>query len=184
MSNPIRFLCAIGLFLYTSFAQQPALTDTLKVGDIAPDFALPYATKDTLIFSPPLKLSDLVGKRNIVLAFYPANWSGGCTKQMCTMRDNFSKLETLNAEILGISGDYIFSHHEWAKHHNLPFKLLSDHSHEVAKKYNSYNELTGMNRRTIFVIDRSGRIAYIDLQYDVRTLEDFQKLQAALEKLK
>lgn len=183
MNNFIRFLCVIGLFICMSFAQQPAQTDTLRVGDIAPDFALPYATKDTLIFSPPLKLSDLVGKRNIVLAFYPADWSGGCTKQMCTMRDNFSKLETLNTEILGISGDYIFSHHEWAKHHDIPFKLLSDHSHEVAKKYNSYNELSGMNRRTVYVIDKMGRIAYVNLRYDVRTPADLEKLQEELKKL-
>jgi len=73
------------------------------VGDPAPDFALPYATRDS-VASEDLKLSSLFGKRNIILAFYPADWSGGCTKEMCTMRDNFNALAGLNAEILPISG--------------------------------------------------------------------------------
>jgi hypothetical protein len=74
-----------------------------KVGDAAPDFSLPYATRDS-IASDDLKLSSLVGKRNIVLAFYPADWSGGCTKEVCTLRDNFTALSALNAEIIGLSG--------------------------------------------------------------------------------
>lgn len=154
----------------------------LKVRDPAPDFALPYATKDS-VASDDLKLSSLFGKRNIVLAFYPADWSGGCTKEMCTMRDNFSSLSELNAEILGISGDYEFSHHEWAKHLNLPFKLLADHKHEVAKKYSSYNDEWGMNKRTVYIIDKNGKIAYIDLEYKARDLSSFHKLQEALKKL-
>lgn len=176
-------LFLVSIFLSSTYAQPTENPTGPKVGDPAPDFALPYATKDTLILNPPLKLSELVGKRNIVLAFYPADWSGGCTKEMCTMRDNFSYLAGLNAEILPISGDYIFSHREWAKYHNLPFKLLSDHSHEVAKKYNSYNDVYGMNRRTVFVIDKAGKIAYMNLKYDVRTPADFEKLQDELKKL-
>jgi len=172
------------LFFADSVAQQSQTTSTLKVGDPAPHFALPYATKDTLVLEPPLKLSDLIGKRNIVLAFYPADWSGGCTKEMCTIRDDFSNLEKLNAEILPISGDYVFTHQEWAKHHNLPFKLLSDHSHVVAKKYDSYNDLYGWNKRTVYVVDKTGKIAYMNLQYNVRTPADFQKLKEVLASLK
>ena len=73
--------------------------DNLKVGDAAPDFTLPSATKDS-VNSSDLKLSQVVGKSNIVLAFYPADWSGGCTKEMCTMRDEFSSLSELGATIL------------------------------------------------------------------------------------
>lgn len=176
-------LLLVSISLSFSAAQQPENPTGPKVGDVAPDFALPYATKDTLILTPPLKLSELVGKHSIVLAFYPADWSGGCTKEVCTFRDNFSKVENLNAEVLAISGDYVFSHREWAKYHNLQFKLLSDHSHEVAKKYNSFNEQWGMNKRTVFVIDKTGKIAYMNLKYDVRTPADFEKLQDELKKL-
>ncbi|MEK6754728.1 MAG: redoxin domain-containing protein, partial [Bacteroidota bacterium] len=104
-------------------------------------------------------LSELVGKRNIILAFYPADWSTGCTKEVCTIRDNFEALQDLNAEVLGISGDYVCSHREWAKYHNLPFKLVSDHAHTAAKAYSSCNEKSLYNKRTVFVVGRLGKIA-------------------------
>jgi peroxiredoxin len=177
-------IAMIFFFLGSVIAHEKKNSTSLNVGDTAPDFALPYATKDTIIFTPPLKLSELVGKRNIVLAFYPADWSGGCTKEVCTLRDNFGELEKLDAEILPISGDYVYSHKEWAKYHNLPFKLLSDHDHTVAKMYDSYNEVAGYNKRTVYVIDKSGKIAYMNLQYNVRTPDDFEKLQSILASLK
>lgn len=171
-------ILAFSIFISMNVNSQP-----LKVGDKAPDFKLPYATKDTIVFSG-IKLSDLIGKKNIVLAFYPADWSGGCTTQMCTFRDNFVELSKLDAEVLGISGDYVFSHREWAKSLNLPFKLLSDHKHEVAKLYNSYDENSGYNKRTVFVIDKRGNIAYINWKYDVRDPKHFEELQKALASLK
>jgi peroxiredoxin len=158
-------------------------TTATKVGDAAPDFTLPYATRDS-VSDDSLTLSSLVGKHNLVLAFYPADWSGGCTKEVCTLRDNFSALGNLNADVIGISGDYVFSHYEWAKHHNLPFRLASDHHHDVAKRYGSYGEENGYNRRTVFVVDKSGKIAYADLAYSSRDATSFDKLQAALKGLK
>jgi peroxiredoxin Q/BCP len=155
----------------------------LKVGDAAPDFSLPYATRDS-VASADLKLSSLFGKGNIVLAFYPADWSGGCTKEVCMMRDNFSSLGALNAQVLGLSGDYVFSHYEWAKHHNLPFALVSDHKHDVAKMYGSYHEPSGHDRRTVYVIDKAGKIAYMDLAYSSRDSVSFGKLQDALKGMK
>ncbi|MCS7228779.1 MAG: peroxiredoxin [Candidatus Kryptonium sp.] len=168
---------AISIFILIN-----AYSQSLKVGDKAPDFKLPYATKDTIVFSG-ISLSELIGKRNIVLAFYPADWSGGCTTEMCTFRDNFVELSKLDAEILGISGDYVFSHHEWAKHLNLQFKLLSDHKHEVARLYDSYDENSGYNKRTIFVIDKKGRIAYINWRYNVRDPKHFEELRKVLANL-
>ncbi len=150
-----------------------------SVGDTAPDFTLPYATKDS-IAKTPFKLTDLIGKRAVVIAFYPADWSTGCTKEICTFRDNFAALEGLEAEILAISGDYVWSHHEWAKFHSLPFRLLSDHSHAIAKLYGSFNEKSQYNRRTVFVIDKQGKIAYVNMTYRVADLDDFEKLRTAL----
>ncbi len=167
------------IFACGSFAQE---NPQLAVGQKAPDFTLAYATKDS-IFRTPIKLSEVVGKQNIILAFYPTDWSGGCTKEVCAMRDDFGTLQKLNADILAISGDYVFSHYEWAKHHNLPFKLLSDHNHEVAKAYGSYNEKSMMNKRTVFVVDKKGNLGYVDLEYSVRDNEDFNRLKEALSKL-
>jgi len=151
-----------------------------KVGDPAPDFSLPYATQDS-IASDDLKLSAIEGKRNIILAFYPADWSGGCTREVCTMRDNFTQLGALDADVVAISGDYMFSHFEWAKFHHLPFRLASDHKHVVATQYASYNEPSGYNRRTVFVVDKMGKIAYEDMTYSTRDSVSFTKLQAALK---
>lgn len=153
-----------------------------RVGEMAPDFTLPYATRDS-IARTPVELSKLVGQRAIILAFYPADWSGGCTKEMCTMRDDFKDLSSLNAELLPISGDYVFAHHEWAKQQNFPFKLVSDHLHKVAKLYDSFNEKYGFNKRTVFVIDKQGKVAYENLDYSVADNEDFNKLKDALKKL-
>jgi len=118
-----------------------------------------------------------------VLAFYPADWSGGCTREVCTLRDNFTALGALHADVIGISGDYVFSHYEWAKHHNLPFRLASDHNHAVAKQYGSYNESSGHDRRTVFAIDKAGKVAYQDMAYSVRDSVSFGKLQDALKHL-
>ncbi|MBI3006469.1 MAG: peroxiredoxin [Ignavibacteriales bacterium] len=177
--KPLAIFATTALLSLRSFSQEMTAP---VVGQQAPDFALQYATKDS-IFRTPLKLSEAVGKQNIILAFYPADWSTGCTKEVCAMRDDFGNLEKLNAGVLGISGDYVWSHYEWAKHHNLPFKLLSDHNHEIAKKYSSYNEKTQYNKRTVFVVDKNGAIAYVDLEYSVRDSEDFTRLKEALSKL-
>jgi peroxiredoxin len=155
----------------------------LILGQTAPDFTLPYATKDS-VARKPLHLSELFGKEIIVLAFYPADWSPGCTKEVCTIRDNFDALEGLNAQVLAISGDYVWSHHEWAKYHNLSFRLLSDHTHDVARTYDSYNDKSHYNKRTVFVIDKRGKIAYIDLAYSVADMGSFDKLKKALGDLK
>ncbi|MBA2339604.1 MAG: peroxiredoxin [Pyrinomonadaceae bacterium] len=156
-----------------------------KVGDAAPDFRLPYATQEKIYLKPEeqMALSALRGK-TVVLAFYPADWSGGCTKEVCTLRDTFAELSKLNATVLGLSGDYVFSHHEWAKHHKLQFPLLSDHDHRVARMYGSFDEASGYNRRSIFVIDRNGMVRYSNLQFKAGDAGDYNRLRAELEKLK
>ena len=160
-------------------AEAQEAQNELKIGDIAPGFTLPYATKDSISRSP-LSLSSLVGQRAVVLAFYPADWSTGCTKEVCTLRDNFEALQSLDADILAISGDYVWSHHEWAKALNLPFRLLSDHAHLVSKLYGSFNQKSLYNRRTVFVVDKQGKISYSNLEYHVGDPSDFEKLKSAL----
>ncbi len=161
-----------------AFSQSPP-----AVGDPAPVFALPYATRDSIAHSP-LRLQDKLGKGPVIVAFYPADWSPGCTKEVCSLRDDFERLAELKATILPISGDYVFSHHEWAKFQNLPFPLLSDHFHAVARAYGSYNAETGFNKRTVFLLNSAGRIAYEDLNYSVANGSDFQRLKEALAALK
>lgn len=156
-----------------------------KVGEAAPDFKLPYATQEQIYFKPEerLSLSSMRGK-NVILAFYPADWSGGCTKEVCTLRDTFAELAKLNANVLAVSGDYVFSHHEWAKFHKLQFPLLSDHDHKVARAYGSYNEAVGFNNRTVFLIDKDGVVRYSNLEFKAGDANDYSHLKEELAKLK
>ena len=156
-----------------------------KVGEAAPDFKLPYATQEKIFLKPEehMSLSSLRGK-NVILAFYPADWSGGCTKEVCTLRDTFAELSKLNATVLGISGDYVFSHHEWAKFHKLQFALLSDHDHKVARAYGSFNEGAGYNKRTVFLVDKEGVVRYSNLEFKAGDMNDYARLREELTKLK
>jgi peroxiredoxin Q/BCP len=156
-----------------------------EVGQKAPDFKLPYATQEKQVYNPKegMSLSDYRGK-TVVLAFYPADWSSGCTTEVCTFRDTFKDLDRVGAVILGISGDYVFSHHEWAKHHNLKFPLLSDHDHAVAKTYASFDPTWGYNKRTVFVVDGDGVVQYRNLDFKHGDKTHYDALEAAIEKTK
>jgi peroxiredoxin len=156
-----------------------------KVGEAASDFKLPYATQEGIHMKPEeqISLSAQRGK-NVILAFYPADWSGGCTTEVCTLRDTFAELSKLNATVLAVSGDYVFSHQEWAKHHNLQFPLLSDHDHRVARMFDSYMEGVGFNKRTVYLIDKEGVVRYVNLAFKAGDKKDYDALRAELEKLK
>jgi len=154
--------------------------EKFEVGDMLPDFDLPYATKDTIVFSG-IKNEDLKGSR-FVLAFYPADWSPGCTREMCTFRDEFADFRNLGVEILPISGDYVFSHHEWAKHHNLNFRLLADHTRSFGNKMGVYLDDYGMFKRSVFVVGPDGRFEYIDYEYSLENDDDYRALKRFLAK--
>ncbi len=162
-----------------------AVSGAPKVGQAAPDFKLPYATQEQIYLKPEeyLSLSGQRGK-NVILAFYPADWSGGCTKEVCTLRDTFAEMSKLNATVLGISGDYVFSHQEWAKFHKLQFPLLSDHDHKVARLYDSYMEGVGFNKRTVYLIDKEGVVRYVNLDFKAGDANDYSRLREELAKLK
>ena len=155
---------------------------SLKVGDAILEFKLPYATKDTLSMDG-LSSSELSGKR-YMLAFYPADWSGGCTKEMCSFRDAITQFESLNVEVLPISADLVYSHREWAKHHNLPFRLLADHTRDFGKKMGVYLEDKGMFKRSVFVVGPDGKLEYVDDEYLVADDSDFNELKAFLATVK
>ncbi len=172
-----------GLLLAAALLPAAATSAELHIGDRAPAFTLPYATRDT-INQAGISLQEALKDGPVVLAFYPADWSGGCTTEMCTMRDNFGALSSLGVTILGISGDYVYSHHEWAKYHNLQFALLSDHAHDVGKAYDSFNAAKGQNKRTIFIVGKDGRIEYADYAYQAGNPASFGALKKAVASLR
>ena len=185
----VRVLLLIAVLIISSGCSAPVSSSDDKagpqVGEKAPDFKLPYATQEEVKYNPAegMGLAQYSGK-TVVLAFYPADWSPGCTTELCTFRDTFKDLDQLGAVILGISGDYVFSHHEWAKHHGLKFPLLSDHDHTVAKAYASYDPQWGYNKRTIYVIDGSGIVRYRNLDFKHGDKAHYDALRGAIDKLK
>lgn len=101
----------------------------LKVGDKAPEF---QAYDDA---GKVWKSGEHVGKKLIVVYFYPADFTGGCTKQACSFRDDMKPLTDKGVEVIGVSGDSVKNHEMFKKHHKLNFTLLADESGAVAKKF-------------------------------------------------
>jgi peroxiredoxin Q/BCP len=127
----------------------------LKVGEIAPDFDKPWTGEGRF------KLSDRRGSW-LVLAFYPGDETSVCTRQLCEYRDSSDKLETVDAEIVGISPQGVDSHESFIAHHNLTVPLVADEGLEVADAYGI--KLGGILRRAIFIVDPEGRIAHRDVK--------------------
>lgn len=140
-----------GLLAQSSFAKTH-----LKVGDVAPDFTLPSTT------GQPVKLSDFRGKKNVVLAFFPAAFTGGCTKEMKGYQAGISKFEGMDTQVFGISTDNTPSLRVFAEQTGASFPLLSDFMRKVSKDYGVLIEERGVANRTTFVIDTEGKIAYIE----------------------
>ena len=119
----------------------------------APDFNLPDGNNKRF------KLSEFRGK-NVVLAFYPADWSPVCTSELAIIQETIEDIRAHNAEILAVSVDNVWSHKAWAQQQNLSFPLLSDfwpHG-EVARKYGVFLEKDGISNRALFFIDGSGNV--------------------------
>lgn len=118
---------ALGLALLTTSAARA--DDELKVGDRAPEFE---AKDDT---GKVWKSADHVGKTILVVYFYPADFTGGCTKQACGFRDDMKKLADENVAVVGVSGDSAKTHEMFKKAHGLKFTLLADEEGTVARKF-------------------------------------------------
>jgi peroxiredoxin Q/BCP len=132
----------------------------LPAGIPAPDFEL---LDDTNV---PRKLSDFRG-RNVVLYFYPADDTPGCTKEACNFRDDYSAYENAGVQILGVSPDTVKSHVKFKQKFQLPFPLLADEGHKVCDLYGVWGPKKFMGReyegvlRTTFLIDENGKIVKV-----------------------
>jgi peroxiredoxin len=169
------------MMFYTAIFPAAAQTQVkFKIGDAAPGFKLPYATRDTIAFDG-LDSKELTGK-TFLLAFYPADWSSGCTREACVFRDAMTEFEDLDVIVLGVSVDSPFSHRKWAQQENLNFKLLSDQTHKFGRAMGVYNEETGIFQRSTFVVGPDGKFQYVDYDYSVKDNQDFEVLKKALAK--
>lgn len=123
------------------------------VGDQAPDFELLNQRDETV------SLSHYLGKKNIVLYFYPKDETPGCIKEACGFRDNYEAFQEAGAEVMGVSGDSVNSHKLFALSRRLPFQLLSDPKNKIRKLYGVSGDFFGLTPgRETFVIDKEGVI--------------------------
>jgi len=132
------------------------LAESVKVGDIAPNFALLSETGEAV------ELQDYLGKKPIVLFFYPKDNTIICTKEVCHFRDNFDEFKKINnAEVIGISSDTEDSHKQFSEVNKLPFTLLSDPDEDVRREYGVPKTLGIIPGRVTYVIDKDGVIRHI-----------------------
>jgi len=125
----------------------------MKIGDKAPDFTLKDLNGDMW------NLHEHKGK-TVVLLFYPGDNTPVCTKQLCSVRDNWADYEATGATVVGISTDSAASHKGFADKHNLPLTLLADEKGEVIEKYEVKSWLPGRSARSVVVIDKTGVVRY------------------------
>lgn len=182
--------CFLGVFTMDAFGDPV----DLKVGDAAPTFE---AKDDT---GKDWKSTDHVGKKIVVVYFYPADMTGGCTKQACGFRDGMKTLTEKGVEVIGVSGDTVHNHELFKKAYNLNFALLADTQGKVAEKFGvpfTVEEKTvkatidgkeesltrnGTAKRWTFVIDKSGKIA--SKNTEVKAAEDPKAIEEVISKLK
>jgi peroxiredoxin len=162
----------------------------LTVGTKAPDFSLATKTADG---PKQVKLSDNFGKTNTLLLFFPMAFTGTCTTEMCNLSPELPNYAGMNAAVYGISGDNPFAQEAWAKKENISVTLLSDYEHKVAKQYDVMYDsflpqinlgMSGVPKRSAFIVDREGVIQYAESNDDAKALPDFDKIKAKLMEMK
>jgi len=154
---------------------------SVDVGAKAPDFTLPNQDRE------PITLSEQLKKGPVVLAFFPAAFSGTCTTELCTFRDSSPELNKVNATVLGVSVDTFFALKAFSDSQSFKFPLLSDFNKDVIRKYGVVNPdmigLKDISKRATFVIDRSGTVRYSEVLDDARNEPNYAKVKQALASL-
>ncbi len=149
-------------------------------GAKAPEFSLPWATREAV--GPPDSPYQLWRDRGktVVVAFYPSDFTKGCTAELQTFADQFDTLFGADVVVLGISADSLESHRRFAASLDLPFRLLSDPDQAVARAYGSSGS-NGRPRRTIFVLGPDGRVTYRNLQFNPLDPRHYTELGSAVQ---
>jgi thioredoxin-dependent peroxiredoxin len=127
----------------------------VSVGDAAPDFTLPDQS------GTPVRLGHLLGRKTVVLYFYPKDGTPGCTIEARAFRDRYDAFTKAGAEVVGVSSDSVASHRRFAAQHHLPFLLLSDRDGAVRKLYGVEQTLGILPGRVTYVIDSAGLVRHV-----------------------
>lgn len=159
----------------------------INIGNKAPDFTL--KSKNQTGDIKDISLKDFKGK-NVVVLFYPLSFTGVCTNEMCSISEGFEFYSNLNADVIGISVDSIFTQEAWAKQNHITIPLLSDFNKEVCAKYGTlYPDggfvlgMNGVSKRSAFIVDKDGVIRYAEILEDAGQLPNFEKIKEVLKSL-
>lgn len=151
---------------------------SIQVGQQAPDFSL-YNTEKNKV-----SLSDFKGK-NVLLLFFPQAFSSFCTKELCSVRDDINRYNQANAVVLGISVDSVNSLNRFREDQNFDFQLLSDFNKETSRAYDAIYEnwvldMKGVSKRSAFIVDKEGKIAYAEVLESPADLPNFEAINQTL----
>jgi len=152
---------------------------SLSIGQTAPDFTLKDQSQKEV------KLSDFAGKKNVVLVFYPLDWSPTCTNEHACFVNEMKQFETLDAAVLGVSVDSVWSHKAYAEKMHINYSLLADFHPKgaMSEKYGVYMPDKGITGRSIFIIDKGGKVAWAK-NYDIPVVPDIKEVATALSHVK
>lgn len=153
----------------------------LTKGQKAPDFTLHDSDKNKITLS---EQKD----KNTVLLFFPLAFTSVCTKELCSVRDNYSMYNELNANVYGISVDSPFTLDKFKKEQNLNFPLLSDFNKQASKSYealydNFVMDMQGVSKRAAFVIDKEGTVQYAEVLENAAEIPNFDAIKQTLQSL-
>lgn len=153
----------------------------IEIGQTAPAFTLYDSDKNKV------SLADNKGK-NLVLIFFPQSFTGVCTKELCSLRDNIALYHNANAQVFGISVDSVFTLAKFKEEQHLNFPLLSDFNREASTAYDTIYtdwilDMKGVSKRSAFVIDKEGIVKYAEVLESAGDLPNFEAVQQTLAHL-
>lgn len=151
----------------------------ISVGQPAPEFTLKDQSQQEV------KLADYKGKKNVVMVFYPLDWSPVCTNEHACFVNDMKRFESLDAQVLGVSVDSVWSHKAYAEKMGIHYPLLADFQPRgaVADKFGVFLADKGITGRAIAIINKQGNVAWFK-QYDIPTVPDLNEVSAALSQVK
>src|SRR5271170_5912588 len=162
-----------------SLSEQGGSRMAISVGAAAPDFTLKDQSQKEV------RLSDFKGKKNVVLVFYPLDWSPTCTNEHACFVNDMKKFEQLDAQVIGISVDSAWSHKAYAEKMGIHYTLLADFQPRgaVGEKFGVFLAEKGITGRSIFIIDKQGKVAWLK-HYDIPVVPDLKEVASALATVK
>jgi peroxiredoxin Q/BCP len=180
LRNFYRFYLIIYLLLFTTyltFSQKNNMNE-IKIGSSIPTFSLPDQNGNLF------DINSVLGKKNLVIYFYPKDDSPGCTKEACSFRDQFEVFKEADAVILGISGQSVESHKEFSEKHRLSFTLLSDEGDKIRKQFGVPTNMLGLlPGRVTYIADKTGKVIFI-FNSQIKATEHVDEALRILKELK